>query len=152
MSAKPESPSVEELLGHSQWMAALARRLAPDAAAADDLVQDVWVRAVQSPPRDRGALRAWLARVLSRMALDARRGEARRRRREERFADSASPPQSVPGGDELAEHLDTQRILAEELMHIQEPYRATILLVYYQGLAPSDIARAHGVPAGTVRW
>ncbi len=142
---------MDELLAHSQWIGRLARRLTADSSTADDLVQDTWLEAVARPPRNRGALRAWLARVVTNAARDERRSADRRRRREQVHLETPEAGQ-VPATDELAERLETHRVLVEELTRISEPYRTTLLLVYYEGLGPSAISQAHGVPAGTVRW
>jgi Sigma-70, region 4 len=43
-------------------------------------------------------------------------------------------------------------MLAEEVARLPEPFRATILLCFYEGRTPSEIAHDTGTPAGTVRW
>jgi len=143
--------SAEELLAHSRWLGRLAASLTADAAAAEDLVQDTWIVALERPPRSRAGLRAWLARVLRNLASDRRRGEGRRERREAGHA-ARGAGREVPATDELVERLETQRVLAGELQRLEEPYRTTVLLVCCEGLAPSEVARSQGVPAGTVRW
>ena len=65
-------PDVDRLLANAGWVKALAFRLVSDEAAADDLAQETWLRALERPPRDAAtvrSLRAWLARVVARFAL-----------------------------------------------------------------------------------
>jgi len=71
----------QELLSHQTFL----RRLAIDLVGkdADDLVQDVWQRALERPPHHGHQLRGWLARVARNLAADRWRGEARRTEREE---------------------------------------------------------------------
>lgn len=38
------------------------------------------------------------------------------------------------------------------MLELEEPYRQTVLLRYYEGLSSPEIARRLEVPAGTVRW
>src|SRR5262249_23526210 len=35
---------------------------------------------------------------------------------------------------------------------LEEPFRETVLLRYYEDMSCADIARMKGMPAGTVRW
>jgi hypothetical protein len=48
--------------------------------------------------------------------------------------------------------METHRRIAELVMALDEPYRTTLLLRYYEGRAAVDIAREQDLPAGTVRW
>lgn len=89
-----QDPSIaQELLSHQTFL----RRLAIDLVGkdADDLVQDVWQRALERPPHHGRQLRGWLARVARNLAANRWRGEARRRSREEGRASAQ------PAGDEL---------------------------------------------------
>jgi RNA polymerase sigma factor (sigma-70 family) len=63
--------------------------LVGDVAVAEDLTGETFERALRRWPRydpRRGAPRTWLCQLARGAALDHLRGEARRRRREERFA------------------------------------------------------------------
>ncbi|MEJ2340409.1 MAG: RNA polymerase sigma factor [Gemmatimonadales bacterium] len=79
-------------------------RMLRSEADADDLLQDVWVRAMRKPP-DSGPgtnVRAWLYRVatnaaLDRLAMDGRRCCALAGRRLEVAPDPASDPDAVLG-------------------------------------------------------
>ena len=62
---------------------------------------------------------------------------------------SASGP---PSAETLLEAAQLQRLLADLVLALDEPYRSTILVRFYQGIEPAEIARTSGVPAGTVRW
>ncbi|MCP3919572.1 MAG: sigma-70 family RNA polymerase sigma factor [bacterium] len=151
MTRPIERPSAEQILSHSRWLGRLAASLTSDAATAEDLVQETWIAALERPPRSRVGVRTWLARVLHNLAADRRRGEKRRGRREDAHAEQRAD-RAIPATDELVERLETQRVLTDELQRLQEPYRTTLLLVCCEGLAPSEVARSQGVPAGTVRW
>jgi len=54
-------------------------------------------------------------------------------------------------GDELVARAELQRRLVERVLALREPSRSTVLLCYFEGLAPSEAARAMGVPAATMR-
>jgi RNA polymerase sigma-70 factor (ECF subfamily) len=141
----------EDLLAHAAWVRGVATALVRDAASVDDLVQETWLAAMRRPPETDRPLRPWLAGVVRNLVRQRRRGEARRERREEVVA-TRRAAESLPTPDELAERLDTQQRLAAHVKKLPEPFRATVLLRYYEGLTAADIASREGVPAGTVRW
>lgn len=140
----------ETLLAHAAWLRKLARSLVADPALADDVVQDTWVAALRRPPDAGRPLRPWLRTVLTNVVRFRWRGEANRAARED--AAGALAEVDAPSTDELLERHETQRLLARLVTELEEPYRAAILLRHAEGLAPSEIARRLGVPAGTVRW
>ena len=136
------------LLAEAGWVDRLARGLVRDDAAARDLVQETWLAALRAPPVADGRLRPWLARVLLNFARQRKRGEVRRASREALAARS----ERVPPVSEAAERVEAQRALAEALALLEEPLKSTVVLRYFDGLSPSEIAKRQGVPAGTVRW
>src|SRR5215510_3385240 len=76
MESSPMPPDVDRLLANARWVKALALRLVADDAAADDLVQETWLRAIERPPQQAAgprSLRAWLKQVVARFALQRRR-------------------------------------------------------------------------------
>ena len=133
----------QELLAHQTFL----RRLALDLVGkdADDLVQDVWQRALERPPHHGRQLRGWLARVARNLAANRWRGEARRTEREERRASER------PVGDEFEARFELRKELVEALDSLSQPCRETILLRYFEGLAPRDIARRQGTTEATVK-
>src|SRR5262245_46463486 len=114
----------------------LARQLVRGEAAAEDLVQETFVRALERPPASAAALRAWLARVARHLALDRARGEQRARAREQR----AARAESVAPHDDALASLELQERLIAAVKALEEPYRTTLWLRYHEGLAPGAIA------------
>ncbi|MEQ1892876.1 MAG: sigma-70 family RNA polymerase sigma factor [Planctomycetota bacterium] len=143
---------LEELLAHSGWISALARRLIADPLGAEDLVQETWTAVLARRARPVGDVRAWLAAVMRNLVRDRARSEGARRRREERTGRERASGGELPTPDELAEALEGQKLLVEALRELGEPYRATILLHYHEGLSSAEIARRQATPEGTVRW
>jgi len=146
--ARPGDPAhLEELLRHRDFVRRLARRLVRDEARAEDVVQDTYVAALRNPPRHAGALRAWLASVVRKIAFTHRRSEQRRRDREEQ----APPGRPLPAPEEVAERAQWHQRVVNAVMELDEPYRSTLLLRYFEDLNSSEIARVHDVPPATVR-
>jgi RNA polymerase sigma-70 factor (ECF subfamily) len=139
--------TLAELLAHAHWMRRLARHLVRESAAADDVVQETWVAAARHRPAPDLA-RGWLARVVRNFSLMHLRGEERRRGRESVAAGVAE----APDHETLLARMQMQRIVAELVMELEEPYRSTVLLRFYEGLNATEIGRLQGIEAGTVRW
>ncbi len=138
---------IEALLAHRTWVRDLARMLVADGSAAEDLEQQVWMEAIASPPRHGGSLRAWLGRVLRRRAADGRRERWRRARRE---TAAARPEAQRPTAEVVAE-AEAHRAVADAVLSLEEPYRETVLLRFFEGMSPAGIASRQGVPVETVR-
>jgi RNA polymerase sigma factor (sigma-70 family) len=152
MGAKIGGAELLELLTQGAWARRLARRLMRGDDEADDLLQEAWMSAAKGPGPSRATPRTWLAGVMHILARRHARAAGRRRQREgEAAADVAAQDDGVLADDLLA-RVETQRQLAETLLALDEPYRKTVLLRYYEGLSAAEIARRTEVPAGTVRW
>lgn len=142
-----EASEIAALLAHTDWTRALARGLAGDAHLADDLVQEAWVAALERPPRTDRPLRGWLATVLRRRASDLGRERGGRERREQH----AARDEALPSTHELVERAALQRTLVEAVLELDEPFRSTVLLRFFEGLPPREIARRSGVSVATVQ-
>jgi RNA polymerase sigma-70 factor (ECF subfamily) len=147
MSDAARPIAVETLLAERAWVRALARRLVADDATADDVVQQTWLAALESPPRDSSALRGWLSRVVRNAASESHR----RAKRRERWEAMAPPrPAEVSPADVVAT-ADAHRRVVDAVMALDEPYRAAVLLRFFEGLESDEVARRTGVPVETAR-
>lgn len=141
----PLEPSV--LLEHAEFVRALARSLVADPGGADDIEQETWLRALRHGPRERTNLRGWLATVMH----NSLRNRARERSRRERREREAARPERVAPSSLAAEHSDTLRSVVGAVVGLDEPYRSTVLSLYFQGLSSRELAEREGVPEATVR-
>jgi RNA polymerase sigma-70 factor (ECF subfamily) len=138
---------VDELMAEMDWVRRLARGLLRDSAAADDIAQDAWLVASERAPEDDRPLRPWLHRVVLNLVRMRRRSDTRRDEREL----ASGEDRAMPSSEELLARVETQRVLAAEVVALREPYRSTILLHYVEGLSSAEIARQLGIPSATVR-
>jgi RNA polymerase sigma-70 factor (ECF subfamily) len=145
---RPRPADVDEALAQAGWVQRLARKLALDDDAAEDVVQKTWLAALIHLPAESGRRRPWLARVVRNFASEDRRERAHRDARESQSARS----EREPSASDTAERLETQRALLDALESLEEPLRTTVLQRYFDGLSAADIARDAGIPAATVRW
>jgi RNA polymerase sigma factor (sigma-70 family) len=136
---------VDSLLAQARWVEGFARALVREDS--DDVAQDAWLAAIQHPPATTGSPRPWFATVMRNLKRMRFRGAARRRAREE----ASAPEDHVPTPGELAHRMELQRRLATAVIALDEPQRSTVVLVFYEGLSPAEVARQQGVPATTVR-
>lgn len=143
-----EVATLDDLVAQAAWMRGLAQRLLGDRDEADDVVQDAWLSAMRFPPLRGQTLRPWFATVVRNLVRSRMRHDARRQAREELYGSSAASPDAEA---QLAQR-QIERRLAELVLALDEPYRQTILLHFHEGRSSADIARAEGLPEGTVRW
>jgi len=138
----------ESIEANAGWLRALALHLVgPDQA--DDLVQDTWVRALEKPPRRQGSTAAWLAQVIKNLGANHRRAETRRRQRETRVAERDDT--DSPAAADVAGILDLNQQLLEAVRRLAEPFQTAVVLRYYEGLTPREIAAQLDVPDSTAR-
>ncbi len=146
MDARP-TPSPDALLAHRVWVREVARRLARNAFDADDLEQDTWLAALRAGPSDGPGIRAWFARVARNRSHEVHRGDAHRASREERVARGEATASTAS----LVEQAEAHRRVVDAVLALPEPLRETVLLRYFEGLPPRDVAARTGAPVETVR-
>jgi RNA polymerase sigma-70 factor (ECF subfamily) len=147
MAARGRATDLEALLAHSGWVRSLAARLVRDPGEADDLAQETLLAAHRRVPEQRGGLKPWLARVLRNLAARGRRDRARAELRERAVARG----ESLPSAGELVADEELRALVGEALVTVPEPFRSTLILRYFGGLEPTEIARREGIPPVTVR-
>ena len=141
------------MLDDLEGLRALARSLVHGDAEAEDLLQDTAIAAITHPPDAERPARPWLATVLRNRWRMNRRSESRRRAREHAVAPVDVADEAAR--EVAAERVDRARILerlAAALVALDEPFRTTVIRRYLDGESAAEIARAQGVPPGTVRW
>ncbi len=147
MIRKRMPPSLAELLQHAGWTRQLARGLVGSDVAADDVLQDTWLAALRRPPDPSQPLRPWLGTVVRNKVFNRSRERARRDAREAR-ADESEGSESA---ESLLGRLEMHKILVDVVTELAEPYRQTILLVYFEELSSAEIGERSNVPASTIR-
>jgi len=124
----------------------LAHGLLFERAAAEDVVQDAWVAALESRGEIRG-LGAWLNGAVRRLARNRVRADERRAQREQRVARAEAQPSAA----EASARIEVLRTLLDAVDRLERPYREAIVLRYFDDLPPREIARRLAVPVNTAR-
>lgn len=148
----PPLNDAERLALETEWLQRLARRLVGDAHAAEDVVQDTLVAALDRPAWARegdGALRRWLGGTVRNLARLGRRSASRRADRERIY--SEGKPASEQSPDEIVERARGARQLMDAVLELDEPYRTAVLLSYGEGLDAPTIAAREGVNPAAIR-
>ena len=137
---------------HGDQVHAIARRITGDAAAADDVVQNVFMALWQRPEAyspARGTLRTWLATVAHHRAVDHIRGEEARRRREAKSGTEQAPSDAA---DVVVDaDADRGRRVREAVARLPEAERAAVSLAYFGGQTYRQVAATMGAPEGTTK-
>jgi RNA polymerase sigma-70 factor, ECF subfamily len=128
---------------HAPALYLLARRLlGPRGAAAEDAVQEAWMRAAEGLAgfQWRSTLRTWLSGIVVRRCAElARRGV---RRPEVALASIPEPAAQVPG---MGEKLDLERALRS----LPDGYREALVLHDLAGFTHAEIAELTGTTSGS---
>ncbi|MCE2531128.1 MAG: sigma-70 family RNA polymerase sigma factor [Acidimicrobiia bacterium] len=153
---------VELAMPYMDQLYGAARRMTRNDAAAEDLVQETYLRAYKGFDRftEGTNLRAWLFRILTNLYINEYR---RRRRRPEEVdlgdtdslylyrglggADSARLSRSAE--DELLDGLTSVEV-RDAIEALPEGYRVAVLLADVEGFAYKEIAEILDIPIGTV--
>ena len=130
---------------HGLFLRRIAGAVLADESCAEDASQDAWLAALHSPPPRH--LAAWLVTVTRRLASRSDREAVRRRRRERAVARD----ERMPAADSVAARAEIIRMVGEVVAELPEPFRETLLLRYWEGLAPRCISAQMGVPVATVQ-
>ncbi len=127
----------------------VAQGVLRNSADAEDVAQEALLRAYRrfDRLRDRTRFRAWLVRIVFRMALDRLRSAKRREQRETLW--SQSPPR--PSTEDLAASSEFQAHLDSALQELPEKFRLVLLLAAMEGHTLEEVAALLGLPIGTVK-
>jgi len=133
---------------HGTYALRVATQLTGNADAAEDLVQEAFVRAWGNAHRfdgSRALFTTWLYRVIVNLSIDLRR-----RRRMEQLPDDFDMIDETPTSDSQIETAQQQRTLIEALQTLPVNQRAAVSLVYDEGLSGAEAARRLGLSAKAV--
>lgn len=138
----------ENWLEHARWVRAIAQDVLRDAQLAESVTQEALVatwRGNLAVKDDPVGLRKWLSATARNIARMARRSESNRRAREEEVGmQRAIPLHPVDA------RIDVQRRVADAVAALPPEDREVVVLRYFDGLAPREIATRLGMTPNAV--
>jgi RNA polymerase sigma-70 factor (ECF subfamily) len=147
-----EDALAEAFRRHAGAVYGLARRVLGDAASAEEVVQEVFLRLWSKPDSydpARGSLRAYLLAQSHGRAVDLLRSDSSRRRREERdaarSAEAGYDIEREVGDLVVSEHIQSV------VQDLPEDERRAIELAYFGGHTYREVAAMLAQPEGTVK-
>ena len=161
--AEPDTHRFEELaLPHLNALYRLAFRLTGDTTAAEDLVQETYLKAFQgfNSLRSAESIRPWLFQILSRLSTDRYRSTRREVPLDEaveldrfslydQIADEDPFPYSNRLHDDFLSQFQDDEV-RRALAALPEAYRIAVVLVYTEEMSYQQLAEVLGCPLGTV--
>jgi RNA polymerase sigma-70 factor (ECF subfamily) len=133
---------------YSKIVYSVALRVLRDTAAAEDVMQEIFMQIWRSPNSfvaARGSLGGWLSVVARNRSIDT----LRRKRPSEQIEDiSLASPYNL--GDEAERNIMMERARAAVVL-LPPDQRKTLEMAFFDGLTHSEIAEMTGDPLGTVK-
>jgi RNA polymerase sigma-70 factor (ECF subfamily) len=141
---------------HGRGVHAAAYRILGNAAQAQDVTQDVFLRVWRNPRKfdaRRGELGSYLRLMARSRALDLWREAQALGRAGDRLkvVVAHQEPRSDERPDRLAEQASDRRTIRDALRGLPDSQREAVELAYWGGLTADEIARRAGVPLGTAK-
>ncbi len=134
---------------HGAELYRFARRALGDAGAAEDAVQEAFVRAWRASDRydpARASQRTWLFAILRNVVID----QVRARRSRPALAGDAGGAEPADL-DDAVEHALTEWQVDAALGALAEDQRRALVEVHWRGRPYAEVAEELGVPEGTVK-
>ena len=133
---------------HGRAMLAYATRLISDRSAAEDIVQEVLVRAWRhrvAPVEGKSAVRAWLFTVIRNLVVDWFRA------RNSRPIEVVETMMTHPVERDHADRVVDSILVFQALGSLSPEHRAVLEDVYLHGKTVRETAETLGIPPGTVK-
>lgn len=133
---------------YSSIVYAVSLRVLQDTGAAEDVLQDIFMRLWRNPgafDASRGNMAAWLAVIARNRAIDA----LRKRHPQDNIENVVVSVQPDLASD--AERARAMEKIRGALQAMPSPQRSVLELAYFEGLTHSEIAEKTGEPLGTVK-
>jgi RNA polymerase sigma-70 factor (ECF subfamily) len=132
---------------HHRAVVNLVYRLCGDAAFAEDIAQEAFIRAWEklNSYRQTAPFRNWVYRIATNAALDDLR-----RQKEQVNIDSVVVPSSGHGLEKSIETIQRNEAIQQAVLSLPLASRSVLILREYQSLSYQEIADTLEIPLGTV--
>lgn len=141
-----ESGLGDAFLAHGGEMYGFARRTTDDAGAAEEIVQETFVRAWRARHRfdpSLGNLRTWLFAIERNVVIDHARSRTIRK--------TEPIVEDLPVDTDDLERAMVAWQVEEAVRRLRAEHKHVLIETYYKGRTSRDVASELGIPEGTVR-
>ncbi len=130
-------------------MVALAQRVLGNAADADEVAQEaflrLWTHAATWDPEGPGSLKTWLSRIVVNLCIDRQR-----KKKPEPLDETKEYEDPAPSSHALMEEKDRKRFVQGLLDALPERQRTAVVLSYFEEMSGADVAAAMSLSVGAV--
>jgi RNA polymerase sigma-70 factor (ECF subfamily) len=140
------------VLEHSHAMFRLAWRLSGDEGAAEDIVQEAFIKAWRKIGEFRmeSSFKSWLHRITVNTAMDYLRKHVRRKQFETPEPEWEGPEQAAELPD-TGTQIDISTQTQTAMMELSESERTALLLKHYEGHSINEVARIMEITTGACK-
>jgi RNA polymerase sigma-70 factor (ECF subfamily) len=135
------------------WIYSLAISIVRVEADAEEVTQEVflslWRKAERYSP-DRGSVRAWLAVITRRLAIDRTRARSYRESKRSAPETELTHLADTSAAQSIVDSAESRNV-ADAMQRLDENQRIALQMSYYEGYSHSEIAQKLSVPLGTVK-
>jgi len=152
-AAKGDRAAFRELvLEHSHAMFRLAWRLSGDENAAEDIVQEAFIKAWRKIGKFRmdASFKSWLHRITVNTAMDYLRKHVRRKQFESPEPEWETTAQAAEQPD-TGRQIDISRETQTAMLNLSEAERTALLLKHYEGHSIEEVARIMDITTGACK-
>ncbi len=129
---------------HAGLVYGAALRILADVDRASDVAQETFLQLAKDAGSVTGSLPGWLHRVATHKAIDQRRQEASRRRRERQYAVAEKPHAELTEWKDVSPHVDVA------LRELEPQLREVLILHFLEGRTTREIAAARNISQATI--
>jgi RNA polymerase sigma-70 factor (ECF subfamily) len=152
--AEPRSPEAElgeRIAENQRRVFQIAYSVLGNAADAEDVAQEAFLRAYQkcASLREADKFRGWVNRIVFRLALNRQRGHRRRLARDTSW--QMSETRTMIDGAKDAEQQVLLDRLRQEIERLPEKLRSVLQLSLVEEMDAAGVGAVLGIPEGTVR-
>jgi RNA polymerase sigma-70 factor (ECF subfamily) len=147
----PEAGFGERVAENQRRVFQIAYGVLGNSADAEDVSQEAFLRAYQKfdSLREADKFRAWVNRIVFRLALNRQRGYRRRLVRDTAWQITETRAM-IDGAKDVEQRVMLER-LRKEIERLPRKFRSVLQLSLVEGMDAADVGAVLGIPEGTVR-
>ncbi|MGO4546133.1 RNA polymerase sigma factor [Paenibacillus sp. 2TAB23] len=154
--AERDSAALEQLYDrYERQVYAFVFRIVRDAMAAEEVVQELFIRVWNSAGRLRtdeaaGKISSWIFTIARNLSIDWLRKHGRKplETKEEGALEREAAPYST---EQEVEHKMLGEQMKEALGELNEDQKQVVELIYFMGYTQQEVSQRHDIPLGTVK-